>query len=107
MRLTCNAALTKQKFGGQPRERFLEALTAEGIPCSRGYHPLYKQEFFKTPIQRPDGTQVDYSKLHLPVVEKVCDEEAVWLKQSLLLGDQDDMDDIVNAVKKIKENFTG
>ena len=96
-----------EKFGGQPRASFLEALTAEGIPCSRGYHPLYKQDFFKTPIQRPDGSQVDYSKLYLPVVEKVCNEEAVWLKQSMLLGSQEDMDDIVNAVRKIKENFAG
>ena len=96
------------KFGGTPRERFLEALSAEGIPCSRGYHPLYKQDFFKTPIQRPDGEGiVDYSKIYLPVTEKACNEEAVWFKQSMLLGDQGDMDDIVKAIKKIKENFIG
>jgi dTDP-4-amino-4,6-dideoxygalactose transaminase len=96
-----------EKFGGQPRARFLEALSAEGIPCSRGYHPLYKQDFFKTPIQRPDGSVVDYSKLCLPVVEKACNEEAVWLKQSMLLGKQADMDDVVKAIGKIKENFAG
>jgi len=89
------------KFGGAPRARFLEALSAEGIPCSRGYHPLYKNDAFG-----PDGV-VDYSDLHLPVVEKVCDEQAVWFKQSMLLGDQQDMDDIIKAIKKIKENFTG
>ena len=88
------------EFGNQPRERFLEALTAEGIPCSRGYHPLYKNDMFSSPIGG-----IDYSQLFLPVTEKVCNEEAVWLKQSMLLADQKDMDDIVEAVAKIRDNF--
>lgn len=88
-------------FGGAPRARFLEALSAEGIPCSRGYHPLYKSDAFGA------GGAVDYSQLHLPVVEKICNEEAVWFKQSMMLGDQEDMDDIIKAVKKIKKNFAG
>jgi hypothetical protein len=43
--------------------------------------------------------------VHCPEAEKACKEEGVWLFQSMFLGDQSDMDDIVNAVKKVKENF--
>ncbi len=101
------------KFGGQPRSRFLEALSAEGIPCSPGYNPLYKHELFKASIQKNpllygyDKADADYSKLYCPVTEKACDEEGVWFFQSMLLGDQEDMDDVVKAIKKIKESFTG
>ena len=31
-----------EAFGGWSRERFIEALAAEGIPASRGYIPLYR-----------------------------------------------------------------
>ena len=51
--------------------------------------------------------EVDYSKVFCPVTEKACDEEAVWFLQNMMLGDQEDMDDIVKAIKKIKENFAG
>jgi len=100
-------------FGNEPRSRFLQALSAEGIPCSPGYNPLYKHDLFKAPIQKCPLScgyykgEVDYSKVFCPVTEKACDEEAVWFGQNMLLGDQEDMDDIVKAIKKIKENFAG
>lgn len=102
-----------KEFGDQPRARFLQALSAEGIPCSSGYNPLYKHDLFKASIQKNpalygcDADKADYSKLHLPVTERICDEEAVWLGQNMLLGPQEDMDDIAAAVKKIKESFVG
>jgi len=40
----------------------------------------------------------------LPVTEKACEEEAVWLKQNILLGTREDMDDVADAILKIKEN---
>jgi len=100
-----------EEFGGKPRAKFLQALSAEGIPCSSGYNPLYKHDLFKAPIQKCPlscgyyNGKVDYSKVHCPVTEKACNEEGVWFTQNMLLGDEKDMDDIVEAIKKIKENF--
>ena len=34
-----------EAFGGMPRARFIQALNAEGIPCSGGYSPLNKESF--------------------------------------------------------------
>lgn len=91
-------------FGGRSRQEFLQALAAEGIPCSAGYVPLYGQKAFRInsethpfPAQR-----VDYSQVHCPVTERVCAEEAIWMGQSILLAEREDMDDIVEAVAKIQ-----
>lgn len=95
-------------FNGLPREEFVKALNAEGITCSEGYRPLYREAAFRTPdvyraalalASRP----IDYDAVHCPVTERVCREEAVWLYQAWLLGGQKEIDDIVNAIVKIKE----
>lgn len=94
-------------FGGRSREEFLRALNAEGIPASSGYVPLYKEVVFqrKTAGQGAwcrAGRTMDYGAVNCPVCEQVC-KDAVWLFQSLLLGDQEDMQDIVAAVCKIQK----
>jgi len=62
----------KKSFGGISRDIFIEALRAEGVPCSPGYTPLHKQLA---------ETCSGYFVPQLPVVEKICFEEAVWIKQ--------------------------
>ena len=47
---------------------------------------------------------MDYGAVACPVTERACDDEAVWFKQSVLLGTEEDMDDIVEAIQKISEN---
>lgn len=83
----------QNEFKDVPRERFIEALRAEGIPCGPGYTPLHKMGFLNC---RTFG--------QLKVTENACYREAVWLKQNLLLGSRRDMDDIADAIIKIKEN---
>jgi dTDP-4-amino-4,6-dideoxygalactose transaminase len=98
-------------FSGLSRERFLAALNAEGIPCSAGYgFPLYRQLLFLdrsfepfTGLQKSES-KVDYGTVSCPVSERACYEEACWLPQHLLLGAQEDMDDIVGAIEKIYEH---
>ncbi|MGQ9515298.1 MAG: DegT/DnrJ/EryC1/StrS family aminotransferase [Thermoproteota archaeon] len=99
----------KEEFDGLTRSKFIEALRAEGIPCSSGYVPLYRERFMLNLakdelLSRLYGEKVDYGKVKLPVTEKACYEEGVWLFQNMLLGAKEDMDDIVNAIIKIKEN---
>lgn len=100
----------KEAFAGKPREEFLKALNAEGIPCGSGYVPLYKERVF---VNRPISNDLcqrsmlkDYSQVYCPVCERACAEEAVWLPQSILLGDEQDMADIATAVAKVQRAFT-
>jgi len=99
----------KETFEGLPREKFVEALNAEGIPCSKGYVPLHKERFMLKLSQdrlfsKIYGDKADYSKVNLPETEKACNEESVWIRQNALLGTKEDMDDIIEAIVKIKEN---
>ena len=95
-------------FGGVPRERFIEALTAEGIPASSGYVlPLYKQPLFQQKNFGPysgSAAAREYRDLHLPVVEEICAGEGAWLTQNMLLGSREDMDDIVVAITKVQKD---
>jgi dTDP-4-amino-4,6-dideoxygalactose transaminase len=98
-------------FDGVPRARFLEALRAEGIPCSGGYQPLYREPFLKNTLESRPFRAVysprriaDYfERLRCPANDRVC-EQGVWLTQTMLLGPRSDMDQIAEAVRKIRKH---
>jgi dTDP-4-amino-4,6-dideoxygalactose transaminase len=93
---------------GLPRDVFLKALAAEGIPCCGGYAiPLYRQPLF---VNRAFGpytgyqnvrTDLDYRLSACPNCETICSAQGAWLEQRLLLGAREDMDDIAIAFEKI------
>jgi dTDP-4-amino-4,6-dideoxygalactose transaminase len=94
-----------EKSFGLPRTQFLEALSAEGIPCSPGYPiPLYRQPLFANrnfgPYDGARATQVS----PLQNCEKICSAEGCWFTQDLLLGSQDDMNDIIAAIQKVYDH---
>ncbi len=94
-------------FDGLPRNTFLEALNAEGVPCTPGYdRPLYLQPVFTKrafgPFTSTEYQYPDYAQVACPVSEQSC-REACWLAQPLLLGDETDMQDIVDAITKVYE----
>jgi len=91
-------------FHGAPRESFLKALRAEGIPCAPGYKPLYGMNAIHDGIarlRRFSGGAAEEPP-DCPVTERACHSEGVWFAQTLLLGTRQDMDDIAEAVIKIK-----
>lgn len=99
-----------QAFGGKDYLTFIQALTAEGVPCSSGYTPLYKEKLFARVAAREGswcqaGRRIDYPNLSLPITEQVC-RDAVWIFQTLLLTTKADMDDIASAIAKIRRAWT-
>ena len=104
----------KEEFSGLPRKDFLNALNAEGIPCSGGYQPLNTMPFLGNAFQTKNfkkmypGTMLDINKYNeqnrCPANDQLCNEEAVWLNQNMLLGPKKDMDDIFMAIEKIQKN---
>ena len=106
----------QELFGGPPRDRFVAALTAEGIPTSKGLgviegkpmnrEGLIDHAFASKLYQRvyPAEKLRSYAKDNeCPVSDRLC-EETVGFHQRLLLGTREDMDDIVKAVIKLHEN---
>jgi dTDP-4-amino-4,6-dideoxygalactose transaminase len=98
-------------FGGRPRADFLKALRAEGIPGSPGYTPLYTAPAIRKAVATLEeklgrsGYTERLDPTRFPTNERVCNEEAVWFTQRLLLGDDHDVDDIVTAVRKVQRAF--
>jgi dTDP-4-amino-4,6-dideoxygalactose transaminase len=99
------------RFGGLPRSRFLQALSAEGIPCSGGYSPLNKEAFLPAALTSKGFRRI-YPKEVLdrweernrcPANDRLC-QEAVWFTQPMLLGSRSDMDQIAAAVWKVHAN---
>lgn len=91
-------------FRGLPREEFMRALSAEGVPCRAGYRPLHQERgFLEDAGNFLAGLALpDYASLSLPVTEKVCSETSVWVRHNALLGDTTrHVEEIAQAIRKI------
>ena len=98
-------------FEGLPREAFLAAMQAEGIPISPGYpYPLYRNPLFTGRALHPRGCPegcdlcargIDYARLNLPAAEQAC-RESLWLEHQIFLGEPTDVDSILEAIDKIR-----
>jgi dTDP-4-amino-4,6-dideoxygalactose transaminase len=94
-------------FAGLPRDRFVDALRAEGVPCGIGYGmPLYRQPAFGRDALEPfypRGTRLpDYATERLPVAEEFCANQQVTIPHPVLLADDAGLQSILDAVAKIK-----
>ncbi len=100
-----------EAFGGVSYKEFVAALNAEGIPCSTGYVPLYRERLFERHAKCEGawcqvGRRIDYPTMRLPECEAVC-QDTVWLPQTCLLGTTADMDDIATAIVKLQKALAG
>jgi dTDP-4-amino-4,6-dideoxygalactose transaminase len=102
----------KSHFDGLSRERFLEALQAEGVPCSAGYGQMNKDTYV-TGL----ATNRHYLKIYgekamkqwlernqCPQNDRLTSEQAVWFTQTMLLGSKTDMEQMADAVRKIQKH---
>ena len=100
-------------FGGKPCAEFIAMLRAEGIPCAAGYVPLNRTPALLRALAEQQGQlrpweegDVDLPVLPAcPVAEDLC-QRTIWFPQNVFLGDHEDMEDIVAAVKKIQGAVT-
>lgn len=84
--------LDLEKFPSITKDKFVKALTAEGIPCSTGYpHPLYQNRVF-----------ADYKHIvnDCSKSEKMC-SDTFWLSHEIMLSKPDEIKDVCLAFAKI------
>ena len=85
-----------------PREKFFNAMRAEGIYTYAGYNPLFREDVFQGKGNDfPWIKNINYSNISCPVTEQIADYQSVWLTQNHLLGDESDIQDIINAFEKV------
>ncbi|MFB3825416.1 MAG: DegT/DnrJ/EryC1/StrS family aminotransferase [Bryobacteraceae bacterium] len=101
----------KEKFAGLPRDKFLKAVRAEGIPLSQGYGPLNRSPFLKTTLQSR-GFRRLFSAERIkrweeqnvtPMNDRMCNE-VCWMGHSVLLADRGAMDQIAEAIRKVQKH---
>ncbi len=102
------------EFDGLPRETFVKAMAAEGIPVNIAYpRGCHKQPVFHDyrdnadwPYNRFFGdSTVDYAAVECPVTDYLCESETIWLSGSYMLdAGREGMDQVAEAVDKIRAN---
>ncbi|MHB9133110.1 MAG: DegT/DnrJ/EryC1/StrS family aminotransferase [Armatimonadota bacterium] len=105
----------EEEWPGVTREQFLDALRAEGIPASSGYPnslqymPVFSHERaegdFMVDARPYYGKDVDYAGMLTPNSDQLC-KQACWLTQNVLLAERQDMQDIVDAIVKIRDYYS-
>jgi len=97
------------EFNGLPRNKFIKALRAEGIPCSGGYHEQYYDGLLDEAINSRGFKRLFTARRlkayrdsfeELKGNKQLC-ETNVGFFQTLLLADRSDMDHIIEAIRKI------
>ncbi len=84
--------LNRAKLHGISRDRFVEALAAEGIPGASGYpHPLYRNAVFDRYAHRRN---------ECPEAERMC-TDCFWVSHEIMLAEPEDLVDFVNAIDKV------
>jgi dTDP-4-amino-4,6-dideoxygalactose transaminase len=99
-----------QQFHGLPRETFIRALRAEGIPCSGGYGEQYFDGLLDEAIVSRGFTRL-FSSGRLKAYRDSLQElkgnrqacaTTVAMTQNMLLAERGDIDQIIEAVGKIQ-----
>ena len=104
----------KKFYNDADRSKFLKAMSAEGISLSPYLkNGLHREPWVDNIINRrvykkmytPQRLQQFSDEMECPNCDILCEEEMVMLWASgPLLGTQEDMDDIINALTKVYEN---
>lgn len=104
----------KAEFSDLPRTEFLKALRAEGVPCSSGYTTLNTMPFLGNTFQTKNYQKMYpkemleskkyYAENQCPENDRLCNEEAVWFTQNMLLAEKSGMKDIAMAIEKVQQN---
>jgi 3-amino-5-hydroxybenzoate synthase len=96
------------EFAGVSMERLIQAMNAEGIPNQASYPPLHTLDVFKNGEYRKrlGGAQASephaFLKASYPNSHRAA-YETIWIPQPALLGDEEDMQEMAAAWRKIQK----
>ncbi|WP_300600627.1 DegT/DnrJ/EryC1/StrS family aminotransferase [Niabella sp.] len=101
----------KNHFAGLSREKFLQALAAEGVPNSAGYGQMNKSAYVTAlatnkhylKIYGEKTMQQWLERNQCPQNDTLTSEQSVWLFQNMLLGTKTEMEQIAEAMRKIQK----
>ena len=87
--------IDERRFGCD-RDRFVEAVQAEGVPVRPFYpHPLYANPLYE---------RLPHRALPCPVAEQAT-SDSFWLPMQLFMGTNEDAEDAARAIRKVHRAF--
>lgn len=103
------AGFEADAFAGRSKAQVLAALQAEGVPVGGGYAmPLTRQPVIAearfdhaATDYEPRRAGMAYADVEVPMAEHLC-ASSVWFPQHLLLGSDELIDQVVEAVAKVR-----
>ena len=98
-------------FAGLERDRFIAALSREGVPCSAGYGPMNRDAYVQglarnkgfLKVYGEQGMREWLDRNYCPQNDLLC-TQAVWFTQAMLLASKNDMEQIAEAIRKIQKH---
>ena len=93
-------------FSGLSRQQLVDALIEQGVPAFVGYPAIHRTPMFRNrnfgPRWRTDDALLpDYNVVSFPVAETLG-EEVVWLHHRALLGDEEHLAGVVDALNRVR-----
>jgi dTDP-4-amino-4,6-dideoxygalactose transaminase len=97
------------EFDGLARELLIEAMQAEGIPLIPPYEVVYASDLWRSGVGFLDLDEPEHALglgANCPVAEDISRRTGLALPQSLLLGSEQDVVDVIRAFAKVKRHIT-
>jgi len=100
---------SRDHFEGMPGPRFRAALSKElGIKVGPTYEPLNHSPYYQPQTKRrhrlgDQWNQIDPLRFDLPVAKHAYEEEAVVIPHEVLLSEWEDLEMIVEAVERVRD----
>lgn len=104
-------AINPEKFGGAAHDVLSAAMYMEGIPAWEGYEAMHHYDLFqprlsKLPAPSAFPERFEFEKMNLPAAERACQQQAVWLGESIFRAGRKGVDDVVAAIQKIQARLS-
>jgi len=96
---------------GVSRNQFVRAVRAEGVPCGVGNDPVYRSALFPAD-SAPYRTACEMAGApnppppDCPVAERIFEHAMAAIPHEVLLGDERDIDDVIDAARKVADHAT-
>jgi dTDP-4-amino-4,6-dideoxygalactose transaminase len=96
----------REAFKGASRDLFRQALAAEGVSLGQAYgQAIHRYPLFRNWPARPGQEGYPYRNVHCPHAEQAATETVCTIAHPLLLADRSDLERLVEAVAKVKQNI--
>jgi dTDP-4-amino-4,6-dideoxygalactose transaminase len=96
-----------ERTDGVPRERFVAAVQAEGVPLEGASPVVYKRRLFRPTAATSAvvaglvGRGLNLAAISCPNAEHIAAQTGLALEQHALLGAHTDVDDVVAAIARV------